>query len=500
MTYISRRRFVLGGLGAVTGMTVLAACGQQTPAAPAPAKPAESKPAAPAAAKPAETAAKPAAQAPAAASSKENVTLRFLTTESDPPSQKVYDAAVAEFTKANPNIKVEMEYIGFDARTEKVVTGIGAKRAPQITQLVAYEVLEYGRLGFLSVVDDLLAETGGREKWQNGSLDGVTIDGKAYALPYNGGSYRTLWYRSDLVKQPPKNWDEYKAVAKEFTKDTNNDGAMDMFGSSLPGGKNRWTMSNYMKFLWQTGETVFDKDFNVIFGKEGAVQAMQFYKDMIAFGPPGYANYSYTETIDAFVSGKAATQPYAGRTLGTVYTNAKDLLDKVHGAKIPSGPIGGDVGSCSWDMYAIFNEKVGVSPAEQAAAKQFLKHILTGKTATDFALTVPGHLIPPHLDTLKDPNLWNGHDLMKSHKPEIEWLFNTENSLDLITEAGATITAEKVTAGNVNPFWPAIDTSMVIPTMVQKVIVQNEAPKSAVEWGAGEMKRLVDQAKAKMKR
>jgi hypothetical protein len=75
------------------------------------------------------------------------------------------------------------------------------------------------------------------------------------------------------------------------------------------------------------------------------------------------------------------------------------MVESTRGAKHPSGPIGGDVGSVSWDMYGIFNEKVGVSPAEQEAAKKFLKFILTGKTATDFALTVPGHLIPPHLDT-----------------------------------------------------------------------------------------------------
>ena len=478
MTYVSRRRFVVGGLGAVAGMAMLTACGQSN-----------------------QQAASGSNAGPASASKDQQVTLRFLTTESDPPSQQVYNTAIAEFTQANPNIKVEMEYIGFDSRTEKIVTGIGAKSAPQITQLVAYEVIEYGRLGYLSNVDDLITETGGRDKWQKGSLAGSIMDDKVYAVPYNGGSYRTLWYRDDLLKQqgmqPPKNWDEYKQVAQAFTKDTNNDGTMDMFGSSLPGGKNRWTMSNYMKFLWQTGETAFDKDFNVIFGKEGAVRALQFYKDMVAFGPPGFANYSYDQTIDAFVSGRAATQPYAGRTLTRVFENAPDMVESTRGAKLPSGPIGGDVGPVSWDTYAVFNEQVGVSPAQQDAAKKVLKHMLTGKTATDFALTVPGHLIPPHLDTLQDPRLWEGHQLMKSHKAEIEWMFNTENSLDFITEAGATITAEKVTPGAVNPYWPAIDASLVIPTMVQRALVENEDPKAAVQWGAEEMKRLVDDARKK---
>ena len=36
--------------------------------------------------------------------------------------------------------------------------------------------------------------------------------------------------------------------------------------------------------------------------------------------------------------------------------------------------------------------------------------------------------------------------------------------------------------------------------MVQRCVIQNESPKAAVDWGAGEMKRIVDDAKAKMKR
>jgi multiple sugar transport system substrate-binding protein len=478
MSMVSRRRFLVGGLS-VAGIAVLTACSQsgggQTAGGGAPGQ-----------------------QGAAKASSKENVTLRVLTTESDPPSQKVYNDAIAEFTTANPNVKIEMEYIGFDARTEKIVTGVGAKRAPHITQMVAYEVIEYGRLGLLSSVDDLITETGGKEKWQPGSLEGTRgSDGKVYAIPYSGGAYRTLWYwKPEFDKaglQPPKTWDEWKKVSEALTKDGK-------YGVSLPGGKNRWTMGNYMRFFWQTGETMFDKDFNVTFGKEGAVKAMEMYRDMVKFGPPGFASYSYTESIDAFVSGQAMSQIYAGRTLGRVNDSKPAEVEQARGAKMPSGPVGGDVGPVSWDTYAVFNEKVGVSPAEQAAAKLLLKHMLTGKTATNFALTVPGHLIPPHLDTLKDPTLWDGHPLMKSHKAEIEWMYNTSNSLDYITEAGATITADKVTPGPVNPYWPSVDSSLVVATMVQKVLVQNEAPKSAVEWGATEIKRLVDEAKAKIKR
>ena len=472
--YVSRRDFLARGLGAAAGVAVLTACGQSGPAA--------SK----------------------GGSAGKEVTLRLLTTESDPPSQKVYDTAVADFTAQNPSIKIQMEYVGFDARTEKLVTGLGAKKAATICQLVPHEVVEYANLGYLSPLDDLVAETGGREKWQPGSLNATVIEGKVHALPYAGDGYRTVWYRTDLFEQHglqvPTTWDEWKAAAEKLTRDTNNDGTPDQYGVALPGAKSGWTLSNYMRFLWQTGETVFDKDFNVIFGKEGSVRALQFYKDMIKFGPPGYASYAYNETIDAYVSGQVATQPYAGRTLSRVYDNAPQLVSVTRGMTHPVGPIGGEVGLVNWDMYGVFNEKVGVSPDEQEAAKKFMKHLLTGKFATDFMLTVPGHLIPPHLPTLEDPNLWNGHPLMTSHRPEIDWLYTTRNSLNEVTEAGATITAQQVTPGNVNPYWNAVASAQIIESMVQRAIVQNEEPKAAVEWGTAEIKRVVEEAKKKQKK
>lgn len=491
MSYISRRRFVVGGLGAAAGLAMLTACNRQTPAAPAGSTPSTG------------AGGQAGQQAPAKASSKENVTIRLLTTESDPPSQKVYNAAVTEFTGQNPNIKIEVEYVGFDARTEKLVTGLGAKKVAHLAQLVPHEVVEYAILGYLSPLDEIVAETGGREKWQVTSLDATVVNGKNYALPYAGDGYRTLWCRMDLLEknaiQPPTTWDEWKAAAEKLTQDTNGDGAVDQFGVALPGAKAGWTVSNYMRFLWQTGETVFDKDFNVTFGKEGSVRALQFYKDMVKFGPPAYASYSYSETIDAYVTGQVATQPYAGRTLMRVYENAPQLVEVTRGIKHPVGPIGGDVGLVNWDMYGVFNEKVGVNPAEQEAAKKFLKFLVIGKVATDFMLTVPGHMIPPHLSTLEDQNLWNGHPLMISHRKEIDWLYNTQNSLMEVTEAGAGITAQKVTPGVVNPHWNAVASAKVIETMVQRAIVSNEEPKAAVDWGASEIKRVTEESKKKLK-
>ncbi len=50
-----------------------------------------------------------------------------------------------------------------------------------------------------------------------GPLETATWKGKLYAVPYNSNT-ELLWYRSDLVKTPPKTWDEMITMAEKLAK------------------------------------------------------------------------------------------------------------------------------------------------------------------------------------------------------------------------------------------------------------------------------------------
>jgi hypothetical protein len=64
-----------------------------------------------------------------------------------------------------------------------------------------------------------------------------------------------------------------------------------------------------------------------------------------------------------------------------------------------------------------------------------------------------------------------------------------------IMEAGAVITKEKVTPGNLNPYYAPVPTELPLAKMVQKVIVDNEDPKVALDWGVKELTRVVEDYK-----
>jgi ABC-type glycerol-3-phosphate transport system substrate-binding protein len=432
-----------------------------------------------------------AAPAPSVVKRQELV-IRFYTDETDPTTQEVFQKIGDAFTAKNPGVKIQMEYGGFDARQILIPAGVAAKQPPTISKLAEGEAMQFIAKGLLADVSSVIADTGGESAWAPTSLNAGKYKGGQYTVASVGQQYRSLWVRTDLLDkaglQPPTTWDEWKNVAAKMT----GNGA---YGVSIAGGANLWTQLTYVGFLWNTGETMFDKDFNVILGGPGALAALEFYKEMVKYAPPDYASYSWGETIDAFVTGLCATQQYAGRTLKRVYDNNPSILSGTHGVPMPKGPLGSEVGFIAWDPYVVFSEQAGVPAENIAAAKEYLKFLLTGDLALDWYGAVPGHQIPPYIALQKNPALWTKHSLFQSHKKEIEWQFYTDNALDDIMEAGAVITKEKTTVGNVNPYYAPVPTELPLAKMVQKVIVENEDPKVALQWGVAELTRVVEDYK-----
>ena len=103
---------------------------------------------------------------------------------------------------------------------QKITASLAAKTAPEFSGLVEAEIMELGVRGFLEPVDPIVNEIG-REDFKPNSL--YVIKGNTYNMPYAGGGYGQIWYRTDLFEkegiQPPKTWDEWKAAAQKLTKD-----------------------------------------------------------------------------------------------------------------------------------------------------------------------------------------------------------------------------------------------------------------------------------------
>ncbi len=145
---------------------VLAACAPAATPAPATEAPAPAATEAPAPVAPAATEAPaPAAtEAPAPVETEppapvEKATVHVLTMEQAGPTVDEMNAIVAEFNKANPNIKVEIEYVAYDALHDKITTAM-ASTPPAYDVFLVDDIwyAEFATSGYVLDVTDRITQ------------------------------------------------------------------------------------------------------------------------------------------------------------------------------------------------------------------------------------------------------------------------------------------------------------------------------------------------------
>jgi ABC-type glycerol-3-phosphate transport system substrate-binding protein len=256
----------------------------------------------------------------------------------------------------------------------------------------------------------------------------------------------------------------------------------------------------FSQLMWSSGGTYFDDKLNVAMNttsKDAIKQTLDFYKEMTQFAPPDWQSYDWDGTIDAFLTRKAAMLLYAGRPLSRAAQNVPDLVPQMKAFRLPQSRAGYWGHYDHYDSYAAFKKDFGSKNPE--ITLDFLKFLTTGDRAIQFLHTVPGHLTPPLYSIDQNPKLWD-NELMKSHKDSIELVFRP-GGIYYLTEAGAKPNGEKVMSpvGIFNLYAGPPTARYINCEMAQRYILQNQSADQAIEWAAGEFKRMSDDYKKRIK-
>ena len=141
----------------------------------------------------------------------------------------------------------------------------------------------------------------------------ATYAGKTYTIPLDG-DFHMVYYRSDLIKTPPKTWDEYLTVAAEHHgKDLNGDGEND-YGSCIAkkkGQQSYWWIISVAGGLLQnqgTGQGAFFNTDNMdpLVNNDAFKLALETYKKTLTVGPPEEINQGVGDTRGLFTTGRCA--------------------------------------------------------------------------------------------------------------------------------------------------------------------------------------------------
>ena len=154
-------------------------------------------------------------------------------------------------------------------------------------------------------------------------MDGVHTD-EIYAIPilHNVG---VLSYRTDLFSDPdymtefkekygrdlapPTTWEEYLETAQFFTRDTDGDGEIDLWGCNHRYGEsNNFVGDLLIGFAYARGATLFDTAYEPLMSSPEMIEAVSFFTDpeFIAAQPPGVESFIFDDVINSMMQGKVA--------------------------------------------------------------------------------------------------------------------------------------------------------------------------------------------------
>ena len=213
-----------------------------------------------------------------AAPDPEDTAFTWAVTGADGPTME----AVADlWNEENPEQQVELELLPPEADDQRQ-----AMFNDQVTEAGQYDVLgldviwtgEFAEAGFIENLEDMRDSVEGTSI--PGAIESAQHEGELYALPYST-NFGFLYYRTDLVDEPPETWEElYDTVLEVQEENPDIDGYVGQ-GDSYEG-----FVVNYLEFLWSDGGEVFDEAATESLLLEGdhAEKAITFMRDAFEEG------------------------------------------------------------------------------------------------------------------------------------------------------------------------------------------------------------------------
>ncbi len=217
-------------------------------------------------------------------------------------------------------IKSREMYDGGDA-VAKILPQLLSKR-PRF-DWVQYPSLFFGAFaetGQLEPLDKYLAQYEGAQdyldwvmpayrefytKW-NDKTYGLMLDGDIHILHYR----KSFFERPDLQKkysarfqsnlEVPKTWDDFLKVTQFMTEELKGDG---IYGTSMVVNPPNFGWGFWMDIAASAGVNYFDESMNPVINQGKAAEALDMYKEIIKFGPPGAEAMDLGTSIQRWQSG-----------------------------------------------------------------------------------------------------------------------------------------------------------------------------------------------------
>ena len=291
------------------------------------------------------------------------------------PLTKIVDGLVADFMKANPDIKVNAIYAGNynDARI-KALAALKSGKPAQMSVMFSIDIYELIEQGAIVAFDDIV-ETAEEKAWLKkfypSLMENGMTQGKVWGIPFQRSTI-VMYYNKDAFRDSgldpanaPATWDELVSMGKKLVKKSG--GQTVRWGAMIPStGYPYWMFGALTK---QNGQVLMNADGNkTYFDAPATVEALQYWRDLgNKHGVMPSGTIEWGTLRKNFLEGKTAIMWHSTGNLTVVKKKAKfDFGVAMLPAKKSRGtPTGGG-------NFYIFKKS---SPAERKAAMKLIRFL-----------------------------------------------------------------------------------------------------------------------------
>ncbi|MCK5450293.1 MAG: extracellular solute-binding protein [Candidatus Omnitrophica bacterium] len=301
-----------------------------------------------------------------------------------------------KFTEAT-GTKVSCQAISWGDAHSKYLTSIAGDVSPDIGTMGLTWGMEFGTLGAMV---DLKKEfssdiTEMEKKIFPGVLRSTQVGDSVYGIPFDLSEH-IMYYRNDIIPNPPRTWDELLALLKTLKGQGK--------GMVIDWGSLGWI--GYSPFFWQAGGSYYNKDRTkvTVDSPEGA-EALRFFAELYKAGVPK-TNVPVEQGMRTgdFPLAISGNWKIISLTLG-----APEIKGKWSISTLPEGPSGKGTAFIGGRVLGIFSRS-----EKKTEAWEFIKFLFNPENQQLIykdSLETEDSYLPPNMDSWKnlkmDPSLKN---------------------------------------------------------------------------------------------
>ena len=223
-----------------------------------------------------------------------------------------------------------------------------------------------------------------------------------YAVPFDISTH-FLYYRSDLIPEPPQTWDEYIEIAKKWSRSQNPDSPT-IYGASFTALAGSEQPKVFYSVMWSYGGWIVDDGGNVGIDSPGVIEAARFYRTLIneKLLPLDIYSWGFSEVMDALSTGMTAMAgPYWNAAYPMIKTSDSPYAEHIKLALVPG------VKQSDGSIYRTPFQQgkvllLNANSPRKVAAWKFLKY-LTGKEGMTIMAEAGG--TPSRFSILSSPEM-----------------------------------------------------------------------------------------------